>query len=717
MRMKLHKNTVNGEYEFYPIYELDYATIHDLTGYSTEQTNDDVSGTGYKYRRWHCYNNQVGNGISRSIPLNETSEGNIIPFSHQYNNMRLDARWYLPEDVMDSLEAVPVGQQPDDWDSNPNYVTLWTPEGDIESHRICTPSCVRLGTTFDNNEHYYLDTKRTQLRLFHTDTGNHFAVCKAAYYNYDRPSGKKLGVGAYPAYNFNSPSNYQSYKKYLFGDSEDEVFNRNYIMNDDWGITDISSSADYSWNMWNIGKNTPMVFVHFVQNSIDFYGVAVIQMNNFSETAEPIAIHVIAWDTAFWGSSITSGGESGQGSWGTNNQPSYSTGSFSGRSDSVGTGADDPNSLTTRIAETSDSIKDLFYNSQLTYPTFNTFLMTYTDNTRVLQMLGAMLTPSSWDEWENKMYNPLSGVLSFGLVPDDFVDTHLEPGESAIVKELWISGINISAKMADKYTLLNNPTFRVLKNLQKKSFDPVDLRTNPWFGSFPDFAPYTDMILHLPFVGDVKLNVNNCMYGSLCVEYSCDLTSGNVVAEVWMKDQDNKTQYILSADGNCMYNLPLFQTSQDGSGFGKVLIGSAIGLAGMFTVNIPMTAGGLLTAVNGGNQYFNTQHEHAKSGNLGGNNSLMTHKDVWLEITRPKWVENMFYQKLNGIPSYMSHYISDCGQNTDVSGNPIPTGIAYDGYLKISEIELDGVNATDAEKEEIEALLKAGVYIRGDELV
>ena len=129
-----------------------------------------------------------------------------------------------------------------------------------------------------------------------------------------------------------------------------------------------------------------------------------------------------------------------------------------------------------------------------------------------------------------------------------------------------------------------------------------------------------------------------------------------------------------------------------------------------------------MQAMQGASNLINTanhlNHAMVTSGTVGGTNAMISPNQVYLELISPNWTNNMYHQKLKGIPADMSHCIADCGQEVSSNtGLPIPTGIPYDGYLEIDSIDLEEVDATDTEKQEIENLLKSGVYIRGSEIV
>ena len=176
MRMRLHRSKPYGDYDYFPIYEIDYASISVLSGFTTEYTSDSVGTEAYKYRQFSITNNLIAQYILGDVPINEVSNGNIIPFWHRYNNI-VSSRYTLPQDVLESFAAVQPGVQPEDWSTNPNYVTL--NRETVLSHDILRPQCIRLGTSYDSQTTSYEDTKRTQLRMYYTDEGTNFSLSKS----------------------------------------------------------------------------------------------------------------------------------------------------------------------------------------------------------------------------------------------------------------------------------------------------------------------------------------------------------------------------------------------------------------------------------------------------------------------------------------------------------------------------------------------------------
>lgn len=700
MRMKLHKSTRFGDYEIFPIYDIDFTNLSS-TGYVQEESNDAVGSHAYKYRQWKTINSNIGLYIPRNIPKVETQEGNIIPFWHRYNNV-VDGRYTMPTENLESFAAVEQGIRPDDWGTNPNYVELlretWI------SHDVLRPYTNRTISTWSSSTSYYEDTKRTELRMFYTDTGCSFTVTKMSYSrgdgHYMWPRTYSVGLYPHPTMSIRYPANY------AYTDPEGRVIDDDYYINDT--ISVINPSTGYGdWSNYTDGYNCQMVFVHYVQDGTDFYGVAIIQMNNFTEQSEPVAIHVSAWDATFWGTSIISGGESGAGNWGNNTVPTIAGGTFSEHSDDLIPTGLSPYTVTNTINDTEYRITQTIV-SRGAFSVYE--LATTTDlgqSSALAEIYTVLYNTDFLHNYYQSLYNPLSAVLATHLIPAEFISKYNPPAS----RKLTVSGYSISDKISERFPQQypEPPKFDLVRPIAKYSFDAVDIEK--YTDSYADFAPYTKFILHLPFIGKTEINANYLAHGSLMVEYACDLMSGNVIAYVWTKDDNGSSQYILSASGNCGYNVPMYSMNQDGSAVGKILT-SAVQLgAGAIVGSAASMAKGAVGVVSGSIDTMLASKSTEIQGTLGGNNTLISSKQLWLEIIRPKWIENAYYQRLKGIPAEMSNCIADQSQNPNE-----PSGIPYDGFIKISHIELDNVNCTESERSEIASLLSAGVYIRGEEL-
>lgn len=323
------------------------------------------------------------------------------------------------------------------------------------------------------------------------------------------------------------------------------------------------------------------------------------------------------------------------------------------------------------------------------------FMRTYTfDNltsAQIAEIFAILYGTDYWSMYQNQMLNPLSSIVAFHLIPSTL------RGSNLTLEDLVIGPKNISAAMT------GTPQVTKIKQVKWYHIGSVDMTDVllPYFDAYPDFAPYTDIILHLPYIGDIKIDVNAVMYGALSVEYACDNVSGNVAAWIYCEDRypspQTHKQYKYIATGNCAYSIPLFAQSQNGLDVGKI-IGSGIGIVG------GAAAGNLAAAVSGAVSLGSALYEHSRApistqstGGSSGNVSILGDTDVWIEVIRPQWIQPESYQQLVGIPSGISGTLSD---------------INASGRVVCSDIETDGITATEPELREIERLLMSGIYLK-----
>lgn len=688
MRMKLHYDSIIGDTVIYPIYELDYSILSGLPDYSGYTFNRTLSSSGAKTLYAH-YSNSAGNitrFIDANIPKFNGDSGAIFPvFKYDYE---LGGKYYPTQ--WDTY--VQQSTYPTDWNTSPNYI-MYYETASTPTIQCFEPKVIGRADSFQANT-TYKDTKRLQCKILYAETGAHFGMYWGGYRSSTTSQYYKMGwVLGRPPY----PANYLGEREaYSFTDSGGSTVD--YRDMPAYGTTGVITD----------GIPYTSFFVHFKYNNDDYYGIAIVCYASNSGNNPPLEIWFIGLTSEFWGDSLISGGESGQGTWGNNVNPSVNDGTFNSTSNNVGTS--DTNYSTTAIqTRVNNSLSGLFSGLTGVYGIYMLDTASGTDRlfTELTKIYGVLYdtgTDAFLNRYLQSMYNPLSAVIAMHLLPYQFAASAIFGATTT--KKLTISGYPVSDKIATKYSV-SAPEYNILKPVGKVAFPVVSIPKI--LGGYADFAPYTQCILHLPFIGAIELKTNAIAHGEITVEYLCDIISGNVTARICCKDNNGNTQYVHSASGNCAYNLPLFTMSQDGAAVGKLLSGAAGIVTGALTGNPVNVATGAAGMVGAAIESSFSPRSTQISGNMGGNNMLMSNLDIWLEIIRPVWVQNMYYQKLNGIPSGMSNCIADCGQD----GN---SGVAYDGYLQIESIDLDNVPCTEQEKREIETLLKQGVFIRGDEL-
>ena len=309
---------------------------------------------------------------------------------------------------------------------------------------------------------------------------------------------------------------------------------------------------------------------------------------------------------------------------------------------------------------------------------FNVYQILASDMPEIMDIL---FGSGYFSRFANTMYNPLSAIISYHLLPSSLCTA------TAVSKNLKCGGYDVSTQMTTpkQYPIMSPLTTYHVGNVSLIRY----------FDAFPDFAPYTKLKLHLPYVGEIELDPNKCMYGELAVDYVCDVVSGNVAAWIWCKDKDGDSTWIATATGNAAYSLPMFSQQQDGGAIGKLTGGIAQLAIGAASGNVLTAAGGIGGIVSGA--VTAASHQTVISGSFGGNAGILCDTVCWLEITRPQWVQTPNYQPQHGIPSYIGASIGE---------------LDLTGFVRCERIELDQIPCTDPEKDEIMQILSQGIYIK-----
>ena len=213
------------------------------------------------------------------------------------------------------------------------------------------------------------------------------------------------------------------------------------------------------------------------------------------------------------------------------------------------------------------------------------------------------------------------------------------------------------------------------------------------YNSYLDYAPYTRAEIFLPFIGFCPLNINDIMGKSVDVTYNIDLLSGVCTAIVHANAQS-----LYSYSGNMAMFLPL------SAGNWARMLTPIFGMVGGVT-SLAAGIGGVMggapllastsMAVRGAESIGNLDgNSVSRSGGISGNSGIMGDYQPFIVITRP----------INDKPTT---YDNNIGQTYNKSAQ-LGT---LSGFTVIEEAHIEGMNATDAEKQEIEQLLKEGVIL------
>ena len=224
-----------------------------------------------------------------------------------------------------------------------------------------------------------------------------------------------------------------------------------------------------------------------------------------------------------------------------------------------------------------------------------------------------------------------------------------------------------------------------------------EVRVDPRWTSYVDYAPYTRFELYLPGIGIHSIDADDIMspankngvleseQGSvISIKYTLDLFTGIVVAFVFI---DGQMRYQFS--GKVGQTIPI--TGENYSSMVSTFISGAASLASTI-------ASGGLTAPLAGAAVAGTiaaqKPEVYRSGNMSGDVSLMSERTPYLIRHVPNKPEIVEQEKFTGFPSYKTGKVRDFG-----------------GYLEALEIHVEELNCCEEERDKIRSLFKSGVIL------
>lgn len=197
-----------------------------------------------------------------------------------------------------------------------------------------------------------------------------------------------------------------------------------------------------------------------------------------------------------------------------------------------------------------------------------------------------------------------------------------------------------------------------------------------------DYPPYTTIQIYLPFIGIEPLNAYDLVGSQLACQYRVDCYTGACIAQLIVK-RDNMTAKLYEFSGNCAQQIPLT------SGNFLQLAGNIISGA----ISGAVHGGAVGAAVGAGSSLIHSNVEVGRSGNLSANAGMLGSRIPYIIITRAISADATNYSYFYGHPANKNVYLRNCR-----------------GYVRVKDIILH-TSATEAEKAEIERLLKEGVYI------
>ena len=292
------------------------------------------------------------------------------------------------------------------------------------------------------------------------------------------------------------------------------------------------------------------------------------------------------------------------------------------------------------------------------------------------------------------VYNPSQEQLNqFGtwLWSSDFFEQikklFNDPMQAIIGLHKVYSPVQTSGLGTIKCGYLNSSVPSKLVSEQYVTVDCGSVSLQEYFGNVFDYPPFTEISIYLPFIGVRRLDPSDIMRATVSVKYHVDVFTGACLADVNVK-RDTAGGVLYTFPGSCSVQYPLSSGSYMG-----IVSTIASTVVGSITATTPLGAG---AAVLGGitNLTFNSHANVERSGSFTGNAGAMGSKIPYLIISRPQTAMSQNFETLSGYPSNTYTNLSACT-----------------GFTQVKFVHVENLNATDAEKQEIEQLLKEGVIL------
>lgn len=300
------------------------------------------------------------------------------------------------------------------------------------------------------------------------------------------------------------------------------------------------------------------------------------------------------------------------------------------------------------------------------------FIGLYNPTKEIMQALARAMWNPDFSVIMNQM-SPFDNIIMFGSLP--FLPSEIVAGVGLGIGN-WSIPININ-KITDEYT----------------EVDCGAISLNEYYGGFPDYD--NEYLLYLPYIGYQPIRVDDFMDASIHVKYWCSAFSGACQCFV-AREKDNHRKILYTFTGNCLTQFPI-----SGSNYAQNKLAQSTGI--MQTI-ASIGKGALVGGVIGGalagayDQYNQTlaqpKPEYNHSNGLSSDGGIFNIRKPYLIETSPIVNSPANYKHLQGIPS----------QIYDVLGN-------LEGYTEVSAINLDSINASKSEKDNLLSILKSGFYI------
>lgn len=298
------------------------------------------------------------------------------------------------------------------------------------------------------------------------------------------------------------------------------------------------------------------------------------------------------------------------------------------------------------------------------------FVKAYMPSAAQMQALSSyMLTDSFIEGVKKLMANPIDYIMGLHMIPVTPTTTN---------STIKVGGVDTqigSALVTNEYV----------------QYDCGTLDISEFWGSFIDYAPATKAELYLPFIGTVPLDIDDIM-GTPCtlhLYYNINVLSGSCTAFLDCQTGKKLNSVCYYWNGSMLSEIPV--TGNDYSNKVNAAFSAVGNLIGVAATGNPGNAVGLVQNMA---QATLQKPTIQKSGVMGGDAGMLSEFQPFVILTRPVQALPKNFNKLKG--------------NTSMIGGKISS---FSGFLQVDSVDLSGIPCTDAERNEIEALLKEGVFV------
>ena len=277
-----------------------------------------------------------------------------------------------------------------------------------------------------------------------------------------------------------------------------------------------------------------------------------------------------------------------------------------------------------------------------------------------LVQLGQFLWGSSiFDEFSLINNNPIENIISCKAIP------------------YAISGTTQEITLGNVKTGVNGE--KISQNFSKQTIGSVAIAEH--YKNFLDYAPYTNVIIYLPYIGFKELDTSLVMGKTLRIEYTLDVITGGCLAQIYV----GKIR-LYEFTGNIGVDISITASN-------RAQVESAYINAGVGVVSSAMS-GNVTGAVNSIIGAATSQYHYSGTGNPSPSCVASTNRTCYVVIDRPQYQPLKAFNHTRGRMCCLSKTIG-----------------SLKGYTVCdSNIDISGISATDEEKDEIVNILSTGFF-------